>query len=115
MGKRTYRDVVDTRLGIGSHCFERNTTRRFGAATTCDLLHRLASLLGSEVVEHNPIDTTRLKHEVDILQRANLTLYGNIFAVLGQIAPYGLDGGNNTSCEIDVVIFEQHHIEKTDR
>ena len=114
MGERTHRDEVDATLGIVADGVVGDTARRLGFVFAADDFHRLASELGREVVEHDAVDAAHAHHFAQLVEIAHLDFDLQVFAFLFQIVVTAGNGVFDTASKIDMVVFQQNHVEEPD-
>lgn len=114
MSEGSERDEVDTCLGIRNHRVEGNATRRLRLnmhGGSMDKLNGTVRVLRSEVVEHYAVGLL-LDGFLQLFEVAHLALYLQVKSLVLKILLGTSDGVVYAATEVDVVVFQQYHVEK---
>jgi len=79
MCQSTYRDKVYTTFGIVTQRIESDTTRRLGFITTAHHIHSLLCHFRCEVIKHDTVYATKIKHLLQLIEVTYFNLYLEVF------------------------------------
>ncbi len=121
MGERTDTDEIDPAHGIVTQRIESDAARRLDLHLATGLLlppanalHGGTRALRREVVEHDTVGNVGGKRLVDLLLVAHLDLDTEIFFMLTAVVLGTRERCGDAAGKIDMVVFEQNHIEQAD-
>ena len=114
MCERTDRDKVDTLFGIVADGIEGNSPTRLRLETASNHVDGLLRIGHCEVVEHDAVNTSVVEHLLEFVERAHLDLDLQVKTFLFEILMATVDGIHDATREVDVVVFEQDHVEESD-
>ena len=114
MGQCAHRNEVDTLLGIVADGIEGDAATGLRLIATGNDIDGLLGIGHGEIVEHDTVDTTMIQHLLEFLEGTNLNLNLQVETFLFEIGVTTVDGIDNTSGKVDMIVLQQNHIEKTD-
>ena len=78
-----------------------------------DDVHSLLGVRNREVVEHDAVDPTLVEHLLQLIEVAHLNFNLQVEMLVFQVLMTAVDSIGYASSEIDMVVLQQNHIEKT--
>ena len=113
MGEGSDRDEGHAGFGVGAQGFAGDSAAGLGFFAAGDAFHRSPALCRREVVEHNARDGVEAKCFFDVGQGAAFDFNGEVEPAVGQVGLGAAHGVRDSAREVDVVVFEHHHIVQT--
>ena len=114
MGQSTYRDKVYATFGIIAQRIESDTTRRLGFITTAYHIHSLLCHFRREVIKHDTVYATKIKHLLQFIEVTYFNLYLEVFTFFLAIFFSTIDSLVDASGKIHMIVFQQNHVEQSD-
>ena len=105
------RDIIHATFSISPQRIERDAARRFYFIPPIDNLDRFARVFKIEIVQHDAVDSSDPQDLLQLIQIAYFNFYLQILVFLLQIVVTACDSRFDTAGEINMVVFQENHVE----
>ena len=114
MRQSTYRDKVYAAFGIVAQSVKGDAAGRFRFITACYHFYGFLRHFGCKVIEHDTVYAAQIEYLLQFVEVAYFNFYLEVLALLLAIFLGTGNGLVDTAGEVNMIVFQQNHVEQTD-